>query len=421
MLFLRYNVKSLTTNYRVISQLAVIAAAFGVATLLTGCGKKENTVEPVRPALAYKIPAGGGLDLDIFSGEIRARHEADHAFQVGGKMTRRMVDAGATVKRGQLLAQIDAQDVTLAADAARAQVSAQITEADFADAELKRFRDLFATGFVSQSALDQKLNIANAARARLDAQQATANVSLNRSGYAKLVAEMDGVVTQVMADAGQVVVAGQPIIKIANPQEKELVIAVPEAKISEFRGGTEGRQRPIHVKMWSNPDKSYVGKLREIGGAADVVTRTFTARIAIAGADRDIGLGMSAYAAFVGTDAAGSFAVPLSSLYVKGNTTGVWQIAADGRVTLKPIRVLQYRETTALVRADGANSIKPGDTIVAAGVHKLRDGEIVRPIADPQVKGDGKVAYAKDAIDLPTLPGEPAPAPSMAFLDRFLK
>ncbi len=418
MLFLRYNVLLSMINQRVIRQLGTVTGAILLATLISACGKKEPTAEPARPALAYRIPASGGAELDIFSGEIRARHEADHAFQVGGKIIRRMVDAGAIVKRGQLLAQIDAQDVTLAADAARAQVSAQKTEADFADAELKRFRDLFAKGFVSQSALDQKLNIADAARARLQAQQATASVSLNRSGYATLTAEMDGVVTQVMADAGQVVAAGQPIIKIANPQEKELVIAVPEAKISEFRSGAAGKQRPIHVHTWSNPEKSYVGTLREIAGAADVVTRTFTARISIAAADRDIGLGMSAFAAFVGNEAAGSFAVPLSSLYVKGDITGVWQIAADGRVTLKPIKVLQYRETTALVRADGANSVKPGDNIVAAGVHKLRDGEIVRPIADPQVKGDGKVAYAKDVIDLP---GQPTSQPTVALLDRLLK
>ncbi len=413
--------QSLTKNGCVISPLGVVTGAILLAILLAACNKKEPVPEPARPALAYTIPASGGAELDIFSGEIRARHEADHAFQVGGKMTHRLVDAGANVKRGQLLAQIDAQDVTLAADAARAQVSAQKTEADYANAELNRFSDLFAKGFVSQSALDQKLNLANAARARLDAQQATANVSLNRSGYATLTAEMDGVVTQVMADVGQVVAAGQPIMKIANPQEKELVIAVPEAKIGEFRGAAAGKPRPIHIRTWSNPDKSYAGNLREIAAAADVVTRTFTARIAIAGADRDIGLGMSAYAAFVGNEAAGSFAVPLSSLYVKGSITGVWQIGGDGRITLKPIKVLQYRETTALVRADGANSVKPGDRIVAAGVHKLRDGEIVRPIADPQVKGDGKVAHAKEATDVPALAGQPSGRPSVALLDRLLK
>jgi membrane fusion protein, multidrug efflux system len=132
--------------------------------------------------------------------------------------------------------------------------------------------------------------------------------------------------------------------------------------------------------------------VREIAGAADPTTRTYAARLSIAGAD-DIGLGMSAYAAFVGSDAEGTFAVPLSSLYVKGNNTGVWQIATDGKVTFQAVTVVQYRETTALI---SATAIKAGDSIVAAGVHKLRDGEVVKPIVDTQVKGDGKVAYMTD-------------------------
>ncbi len=396
-----------------------MATILSVSSVIVGCSKQEAMTAVVRPALAYKIPPAGGEDLDIYSGEIRARVEADHAFRVGGKIIKRLVDSGATVRRGQALAQLDPQDVKLAADAARAQVSAQQTEADFADAELTRFRGLFAQGFVSQSALDQKINVANAARARLAAQKAIANVSINQSGYATLVAEMDGVVMQVMAEAGQVVAQGQAIIKIANPSEKELLISVPEAKIAAFRGtgNSISAKRPIRVHLWSNPEKFYRGKLRELAGAADNITRTYAARIAIANADENIGLGMSAFAAFVGSDADGTFAVPLSSLYVKGNVTGVWQIAADGKVALKPVTVLQYRETNALIRALGSGtgaSIKPGDMIVAAGVHKLREGEIIKPIIDPQVKGDAKVAYA---VEPPTLTSKP----TVAWLDRVLK
>ncbi len=414
--------KTFSTPTRINLAAGLSSGLIGILLLLAGCGKTEPVAETVRPALAYKIPPSGGADLDIYSGEIRARLEADHAFRVGGKMAKRLVDSGAIVKRGQPLAQLDPQDVKLAADAARAQVNAQQTEADFADAELKRFRDLFAKGFVSQSALDQKINVASAAAARLAAQQATATVSLNQSGYATLFAEMDGVVTQVMAEAGQVVAAGQPVMKIANPNEKELLISVPEAKINEFRGNTGGSnaKRPIRVHVWSNPEKFYAGKLREIAGAADNITRTYAARISITAADANIDLGMSAFATFVGSDADGTFAVPLSSLYVKGNITGVWQIAADGKVSLKPVTVLQYRETNALIRAVGVGagaSIKPGDMIVAAGVHKLREGEIIRPIVDPQVKGDAKVAYAPELPEVPAATNKP----TVAWLDRVLK
>ena len=401
--------------------LSVLLLAGGI----TGCGKNETPAPTIRPALAYKIPPGGGTDIDVYSGDIRARYEVDHAFRVGGKIARRLVDAGATVKRGQPLAELDPQDVKLAADAARSQVTAQQTEADFAEAELKRYRDLFAKGFISQSALDQKSNVANAARARLDAQKATASVSLNQAGYATLVAQTDGVVTQVSAEAGQVVAQGQSILKVANPNELELAIAIPESRIGEFRGANRGansgansgtnlganpganlgtnlgtnQARPIRVHLWSNPDVFYPGRVREVSGAADAVTRTYAVRIAVdAGKSNNdaIGLGMSAFAAFVGNIEPGTFAVPLSALYANGKSTGVWQINADGKVSLKSVTVIQYRETNALVKSD---QVKPGDTIVAAGVQKLRDGEVVKPLIDPQVKGDGKVAVAPVVTD----------------------
>jgi membrane fusion protein, multidrug efflux system len=369
---------------------------------LISCSKQEAAAPTIRPALAYKITAGNGADIDVYSGEIRARIEADHAFRVGGKMIKRLVDAGASVKRGQALAQLDPQDVKLTSEAARSQVNAQQTEADFAEAELKRFRDLFSKSFVSQSALDQKINVANAARARLDAQKANANVALNQAVYATLVAEMDGVVTQVMVEAGQVIAAGQAIMKIANPREKELIINIPEAKIGAFRQeivAKNNAKRPIRVHLWSSPEKFYAATIREIAGAADTVTRTYTARIAITNENEAMALGMSGFAAFEGASTQGAIAVPLSSLYVKGTVTGVWQISTDNKVSLKPITVLQYRETTALIRAA---TLKVGDSIVAAGVHKLLEGEVVKPIIDKEVKGDGKVAYAIEPAKVDT-------------------
>ena len=379
-------------------------ALAGVALLATGCGKNETNQPSIRPALAFVIPAVGssGGEMQVYSGEIRARIESDHAFRIGGKIAQRLIDTGATVKRGQALAVLDAQDVKLVADAARAQASALQTEAEFADAELRRFGELFSKGFVSQSALDQKRNAAQAARARLAAQQASADVSLNQSGYATLHAEMDGVVTQIMAEAGQVVAPGQVIVRIANPREKELVIAIPEARIGAFRIGLN-KPGTARIHLWSDPEKIYPGSIREIAAAADPITRTFSARIALATADDRIGLGMTAYAAFGGIDPPGSFAVPLSSLTVRGNTTGVWHIAADGRVAFKPVHVVQYRETRALVRADASHPVKPGDRIVAAGVHKLREGEIVKPIVDPQIKVESKVS---PAAEVPTAPAK---------------
>ena len=363
---------------------------------LGGCAKSTETVNSVRPALAYKISSHSNVNTDVYAGEIRARREADHAFRIGGKMVARLVEQGSLVKRGQVLAQLDPQDVKLSADAAGANVSAATTEAKFADAEFNRFKDLFNKGFVSQSALDQKLNVANAAKARLDAARAQANVSSNQAGYASLTAEMDGVVTQVMAESGQVVAAGQAVMRIADPGKKELAISAPESKIADFRrlGMTGSQVRDLRVATWAQPDKYYAAKVREVSAAADPLTRTYAIRVSLQNADDNVQLGMSAFAVFIGGNEAESIAVPLSALYVKkssvGMVTGVWQIDAGGRVSLMAVDVIQYKEDAAIVKG----GLKIGDVIVAAGVHKLREGEVVKPIIDPRVTGDRKVAHA---------------------------
>ncbi len=399
----RFVVQSAHVTPRALTAAGIVA--FVAATsVLSSCAKHEPAAPAPRPALAYKIKAGAGSETEVYPGEIRARIEADHAFRVGGKISQRLVDAGAIVKKGQPLARLDPQDVRLAADSARAQVAAQKTEAEFAGAELKRFKDLFAKGFVSQSALDQKINVANAASARLDAQRAQANVSINQAGYATLVAETDGVVTQVTAEAGQVVAAGQAVMKIADPKDKELVITIPESKLADFKTASRSDLAGLKVALWSQPGKYYAAKIREIAGSADQVTRTYLAKLALQSPDESVQLGMTAYAVFGNSNDADTLAVPLSALYVKvnstGNTTGVWQIAADGKVALKSVTVLQYRETSAFIKPDAtnaANTIKAGDLIVAAGVHKLREGETVKPITDTVVTGDGKVVYAPSA------------------------
>ena len=211
-------------------------------------------------------------------------------------------------------------------------------------------------------------------------------------------------VTQINAEAGQVVAAGQAVMKIADPREKELLISAPESKIGEFKAAAAkpALTANLRVALWSQPGKYYAARIREIGGAADTITRTYPVRLSIQQPDEAIQLGMTAYSVFGSANESTTLAVPLSALYVKGGVTGVWLIAADGKVALKPVTVLQYRETSAFIKPE-AGGVKAGDVIVAAGVHKLREGEVVKPISDPLVTGDGKIAYIPTATEVPAV------------------
>jgi RND family efflux transporter MFP subunit len=372
-----------------LNSIALIAALGGV-TMLAGCGSKPQEAPVVRPALVFKIGQGSGVEADVYPGEVRARVEADMSFRISGKMVARLVDQGATVRQGQPLATLDPQDVKLAAESARAQVSASKAEYDFADAEMKRFKTLLDKNFISQSAYDAKVNARDAARARFESATAQASVNANQASYATLNATQDGVVTQVNAEAGQVVTAGQPILRIANPREKEVAISVSESRIADFR--TSNKARELFIELASSPGKRFPARVREIGAAADPATRTYPVRVSLLQSGDDVKLGMTANVAFIGAASAEQIAVPLSSVYQKGDKTFVWVVGEGNKVSPRPVTVVRYRENAALI----TGSLKAGETIVAAGVHKLQDGQVVRPMTDPLITGANEVAVVPD-------------------------
>lgn len=368
-----------------INMLLAFSGAIGVLAL-TGCGGKTADTPAIRPALVFKIGEGAGIDAEVYPGEVRARVEADMAFRIGGKIVSRLVDQGATVRQGQPLAHLDPQDVKLAADASRAQVNATRAEYDFAEAEAKRFKTLLDKNFISQSAYDAKVNARDAAKARFESATAQAAVNSNQTSYATLVATQDGVVTQVTAEAGQVVAAGQPILRIANPREQEVSIFVSESRIGEFREANKSRQMFIEVS--SAPGKRYPAKVREIAAAADPTTRTYPVRVSFVQSDDNVRLGMTANVAFVGAADTNQIAVPLSALYQQGDKTLVWVIGPDNKVKPRAVTVVRFREASALI----TGPLKAGDQIVAAGVHKLQDGQQVKPVTDPLITGANEIA-----------------------------
>jgi len=160
----------------------------------------------------------------VLTGEVRARHEVDLAFRVGGKILRRQVDSGQEIRPGQLLAELDPADLRLAASAAAAQLAAAESDLATASAERQRYAELLAKKFVSQAAFDSRDNAFNAARARLEQARSQSQLSANQAAYGALVSSFPAVVSAVLADAGQVVAAGQPVLRVARPEEKEVLV-----------------------------------------------------------------------------------------------------------------------------------------------------------------------------------------------------
>jgi RND family efflux transporter MFP subunit len=317
------------------------------------------------------VSTSGTGGASVFAGEVKPRHEADLGFRIGGKVIARSVDVGARVRKGQVLARIDPTDVGLQAEAAKAATAAARTELAFTQAEYQRYQGLFAQNFVSANALDQKKSAFETARAKLEQSEAQLAVSRNQAAYAALVAEHDGVITGVNVEPGQVVTAGQPLMKLAGEDEREVAIAVPENRIAELKAAPS-----LAVALWAQPGKLYRAKIREIAPAVDATTRTFDVRVSILDADAAVAWGMTANVAAFTQSTASVVFVPLTAIYRDNDRPAVWIYDPQTQqVRLRPVSIAQYREDGACLR-DG---VREGDWIVAAGVHKLTEGQRVRP------------------------------------------
>jgi multidrug efflux system membrane fusion protein len=348
----------------------VLAVAM-LAVALGACGAKEPTAPVVRPVQLAQVAVGNATSTSVFAGEVKPRHETDLGFRIAGKLIERSVDVGARVKKGQVLARLDPADVGLQAEAAKAQVAAAETEYRFAQAEYQRYQDLYREKFISASALDAKRNTLDANRAKYEQASANLAVSRNQASYASLVAGEDGVVTAVSAERGQVVTAGQPVIRIAREDEREVAISVPENRVGELKAA----QKLVAV-LWAKPDKVYAARVREVSPAVDAVTRTFAVRVTIIDPDPAVQWGMTANVALLAQDPAGTALLPLTSIYHKDGKPAVWRYdPASHQVQLVPVAVGQYREDGVVV----TSGVAQGDWIVAAGVHKLVQGQVVRP------------------------------------------
>ncbi len=350
---------------------AVLAVA---ASALAACGDARPVEEPLRPVLAQKVVPGAAATREVYSGEVRARHEADLGFRIGGKLVSRQVDAGARVVRGQVLARLDPVDAKLAAESARAQLASAESELALARAELDRHADLLAKKFISRSAYDARLNAFNAASARLEQARSQSALSANQAAYTTLVADADGVVVSVAAEPGQVLAAGQPVLRLARAGALEVVVNVPESQVGRFRPG-----QAMGISLWSDPGRVFAGRVREIAGGADPVTRTYAVRVAAADPPPGTQLGMTASVSFAPAVDAGLVLLPLGALARTESGPSVWVVdPKTGKVSPRPVKVGQFREDGVTV----TEGLAAGEFVVTAGVHKLRAGQVVR-LAEP--------------------------------------
>ena len=344
------------------SYLTLILAAALAA--LTGCGTDAAKEAP--PPLVRTVTVGDAAAAEGgYTGTVRGRYETRLAFQVGGQILSRNVNVGAHVRAGDVLMVIDARDVQQQANATNAAAQAARSRYELARTERARYEQLYAAQAISEAMLDQYRTNERAAEAAYRQAVAQDTASHNALGYTNLVAGADGVISNITAEEGQIIAAGQTVMTLTQEGEREIEIAVPESRLAEVSVGM-----PAAVALWAN-SAAYTGILRELSPVPDAATRTYTARIALTDAPADLPLGMTARV-HLGESVQDGAAIPLSALYQTGDTAQVY-VVEDDAVHLVPVTVTAFRTNDALV-----TGLPQGARIVTAGVHQLHEGEKVR-------------------------------------------
>ena len=350
-----------------------LLALLPLALVMAACSpaEPESDTSP-RPALVVQPGTGDAL-RDIYPGEVRARYEPELAFRIGGKISRRMVTVGDRVEAGQPLAELNAEDVRLELDAARARLASARSDQRLARSELERYRTLLERQVISQSQFDSVESRAEASDAQLEQARAQLKVASNQADYAVLEAPETGVIAQRLAEAGQVVAAGQAVFVLAVDGDREVVIDLPEQDVKRFQVGDE-----VAIELWSRPGEPFPGRIRELAPAADPSSRTFEARVAFDDDTADAELGQSARVlvdhANGGADV---LTVPLAAVTADQGESFVWVVNPDDATLVKtPVRTGAYRED----RVPVLEGLSADDWVVAAGTQVLREGQKVRPV-----------------------------------------
>lgn len=362
--------KSITYRRPAAGLALIVVAALGLA----GCSQEKAEVkEIIRPVKVVEIAKASDTRQLSYSGSVRARTEMNLGFRINGKITERLVDIGDRVKPGDVLARIDPTDYELSVRRAQASLDAADRQVETVELTRKRAEQLYAKNFAPKSQLEQATLAYNQAVATRDSARSQLAQAQNQVRYTDLKADKNGIVTAVAADVGQVVGSGTPVVTVAIDGEKEVLIAVPETDIAEFKPG-----KTVKAGFWSDEALTLDGKVREVAGSADPQSRTFAVRVSLPNDPRVL-LGMTASIEAAADNRQQLVSIPLAALAQKDSQSIVWTVDRNGgTVHAHPVKVAAFTPDGVSV-ADG---LKPGDVVVAAGTQFMTENLKVKLTGD---------------------------------------
>ncbi|MBS7541200.1 efflux RND transporter periplasmic adaptor subunit [Ancylobacter lacus] len=354
-----------------ISAALLIAVGVGAAVVTRSgavtAAPEDPRTEPPLVRIAQARPAAASARA--FTGVIAARVQSNLGFRVNGKIIERLVDVGERVVAGQALMRIDPKDLELTLSARENAVMAAQAKLVQVQADEVRYSRLTADGWTPKQRYEQAKAAADTALAELDSARAQAEVARNETGYAVLRADADGTVMETLGDPGQVVAAGQVVVRLAHAGAREAAVNLPETARPGL--GTRAEAQVYGMAGGRSP-----AQLRQLADSADPATRTYEARYVLEGDAAQAPLGATVTVWLPRTDPTSGeeTEIPLGALLDDGRSSSVWGLGADSStVSRRPVAIRRLGKETAVV-----TGLAPGETVVALGAHLLHEGDRVR-------------------------------------------
>jgi RND family efflux transporter MFP subunit len=348
-----------------ITVVGTVALALTAGQIVRAATNREANPDPrvaIQTVEIAKAVPVSSFD-SAYTGIIGAQVLSPTGFRVAGKIIKRYVDKGQTVKKGDPLMSLDPTDFDLSATAATQQAQASEAIKTQAEADRTRFAAVVGGGAVSQQKFDAATATADASDANVRAAKAQAQIAANARSYTTLYAEADGIIVDTLAEPGQVMPAGQPVVQMAFRDAPEAVINLPEtvflepgARATAYLMGDESTPHPAH--------------LRQLAAQADPVLRTFEARFPLDDDVQQARLGSTVTIKL--SHRVDWMRIPVRALVNRGQGYAVWILdPATSTVSEHAVQVERITETAALVSA----GLNPGEEVVAAGAHRFTNGE----------------------------------------------
>jgi membrane fusion protein, multidrug efflux system len=338
--------------------------------LLSACQPEADTappqVRPVRTVTVVKREVGQTVS---YTGRIQAENETRLAFRISGRMVERSVNVGDHVEPGQVVAKLEPQDELNALRTAQASVAAAQGQLNQAQSNFDRQQTLLARDIASRAQFEQAESALKTARAQLDTAEAQMKAAKDRVSYTELRVDSAGTVIATGAEAGEVVQAGQMVIRVARKDGRDAVFDVPAQLL---------RSAPsdplVSVSLSDDPTVTAIGRVREVSPQADPVTRTFEVKVGLTDPPAAMRLG----ATVVGRmklDTAPVIEIPATALTEFDRRPAVWVVDPSSlTVSLRNVEVARNDPATIAI----SQGLDSGEIVVTAGIQALHPGQKTR-------------------------------------------